>query len=352
MSDEPHANDTDSYDPHDSETEHGDRTTEQTPSAQPHTEPTLTFAEPHTKTYSGFVAILGKPNVGKSTLLNTLLGIKVAPITPKPQTTRRGVRGIYSEDNRQLVFVDTPGVHRAKDALGNYMNREASSALIDVDAVLWVVDLRRPPGEEDRDVARMLNNLEQGAPIYLIGNKLDAAKYPDEALSLYRDLVPDINEAYSLSSLNDPEAVYELRNMLLALLPEGPFYFPHDIRSDQSRENWVAELIRESAMIHLRQELPYAVAVNVIEWRDPEEDAAGNVSDEPIYIFAEIWVERPNHRMIVLGKGGSMIREIGRTARKQLELFLSHKLYLDLEVVIRRSWREDREALRELGYEV
>ncbi len=322
------------------------------PSDQPHTEPSAPFSAPHAKTHSGFVAILGKPNVGKSTLLNTLLGIKVAPITPKPQTTRRGVRGIYSEENRQLVFVDTPGVHRAKDALGNYMNREASSALIDVDAVLWVVDLRRPPGDEDRDVARMLNNLEQGAPIYLIGNKLDAAKYPDEALSLYRDLVPDINEAYSISSLNDPEAVYELREMLLALLPEGPFYFPYDIRSDQSREDWVAELIRESAMIHLRQELPYTVAVKVLEWRDPEENDDGTLSDEPIYIYAEIWVERMNHRMIVLGKGGHMIKEIGRTARKQLELFLSHQLYLDLEVVVRRGWREDREALRELGYEV
>ncbi|MBS3934514.1 MAG: GTPase Era [Truepera sp.] len=299
----------------------------------------------HKATYSGFIAILGKPNVGKSTLLNTLLGVKVAPITPKPQTTRRGVRGIYTQDDRQLVFVDTPGLHRAKDALGDYMNREVRNALIDVDIALWVVDLRRPPSEEDKDVARLLKGIDPATPIYLIGNKVDAAKYPDEALRLYRELLPNAAKVLSLSALNDPEAVYALRDELLQQLPVGPFFFPSNIRSDQSREMWAAELIRESAMIHLRQELPYAVAVQVLEWRDPAEPS------EPTYLQAELWVEKPNHRMIVLGKGGAMIKEIGRTARKQLEVFLSQRVYLDLEVVVRRDWREDPEALRELGYE-
>ena len=135
-------------------------------------------------TRSGFVAIVGRPNVGKSTLLNTLLGVKVAPITPKPQTTRRGVRGVYTQDDKQLVFVDTPGFHRAKDALGQYMNREVTGALVDVDVALWVVDLRRPPNNEDRDVARLLGGIDPRTPVYLVGNKLDVAKYPDEALSL------------------------------------------------------------------------------------------------------------------------------------------------------------------------
>ncbi len=296
-------------------------------------------------TYSGFVAILGKPNVGKSTLLNTLLGVKVAPITSKPQTTRRGVRGVYSEGNRQLIFVDTPGYHRAQDALGDYMNREVRTAIADVDRILWLVDLRRPPGDEDKEVARLLRGIDPTTPIYLIGNKLDAAKYPDEALALYRDLLPSVREVYSLSALDDPEAVYALREDLFVDLPEGPFFFPADIRSDQSREDWLAELIRESAMTHLRQELPYAVAVQVLEVREPEEEG------KPLYILAEIWVERANHRMIVLGKGGSMIREIGRTARKQLEIFVGQKIYLDLEVTVHKAWREDREALRELGYE-
>jgi len=298
------------------------------------------------ETRSGFVAILGKPNVGKSTLLNTLLGVKVASITSKPQTTRRGVRGVYTFEDRQLVFVDTPGFHRAKDALGEYMNREVRTAIVDVDVILWVVDLRRPPGDEDKDVARLLRGLDPDTRIYLVGNKLDAAKYPDEALSLYRELVPTISRSYALSAQADPEAVYRLRDELLSELGPGPFFFPGNIRSDQSREDWAGEIVRESAMVHLRQELPYTVAVQVLEWRDPD---AG--SDEPIYLMAEVWVERSNHRMIVLGKGGSMIREIGRTARKQLEIFLGRRVYLDLEVAVHKAWREDPESLRELGYE-
>lgn len=302
------------------------------------------ITSPPQDTRSGFIAILGKPNVGKSTLLNTILGVKVAPITPKPQTTRRGVRGIFTQDNRQLVFVDTPGLHRAKDALGDYMNREVRNALVDVDAILWVVDLRRPPGEEDKDVARLLHGIQPGTPTYLIGNKVDAAKYPDEALRLYQELY-EPTRVITMSALNDPKAVYALRDELLELLPENPFFFPDNIRSDQSREVWAAELIRESVMMHLREELPYTVAVQVLEWRDPQRE------NEPVYILAEIWVERSNHRMIVLGKGGSMIKEIGRTARKQLEVFLSSRIYLELEVVVRKDWREDPESLRELGYE-
>ena len=296
-------------------------------------------------TQSGFVAILGKPNVGKSTLLNTLLGVKVAAITPKPQTTRRGIRGIYTQDNKQLIFVDTPGYHRAQDRLGDFMNREVRGALTDVDVILWVVDLRRPPNDEDKEVARLLGSIDPDTPVYIIGNKVEAAKYPDEALDLYKDLYSGADRVYTISALNDPKAVYALRDDLFAVLEENPFFFPSDIRSDQPREIWVAELIRESAMIHLRQELPYTVAVQVLEWRDPDTEG------EPIYVLAEIWVERSNHRMMVIGKGGKMIKEIGRTARKQLEVFLDHKLYLDLEVVVHKNWREDLEALRELGYE-
>jgi GTPase len=295
-------------------------------------------------TYAGFVAIIGKPNVGKSTLLNTMLGIKVAPISPKPQTTRKGVRGIYTWEDKQLVFVDTPGLHRPKDALGNFMNREVRNATADVEAILWVVDLRRPPTDEDKDVARLLKGLEPGTPIYLIGNKADVAKYPDEATQLYKDLYPELERVYTLSALNDPEAVYALREDLFKLLPESPFFFPENIRSDQSREQWAAELIRESAMIMLREELPYTVAVQVSEWREA-------TKKDPLYISADIWVEKSNHRMIVLGKGGKMIKEIGQYARKQLEVFLQQKVFLDLHFEVHRDWRQDVESLRELGYE-
>ncbi len=295
-------------------------------------------------TRSGFVAIVGKPNVGKSTLLNTMLGVKVAPITPKPQTTRRGVRGVYTQEGRQLVFVDTPGFHRSgKSALDQAMHREVRDALIDVDAVLWVVDLRRPPNDEDKQVARLVSNLHD-TPVILVGNKVDAAKYPDEALRLYKDLAPTVERALAISALNDPKAVYALRDDLMERLEEGPFFFPQDIRSDQSREQWASELIREAAMIHLREELPYSVAVQVVEWQDAEDG-------HPIVITAEIWVEKSGHRRIVIGKAGAMIKEIGKMARKQLEIFIQERIYLELEVVVRNDWRQDREALRELGYE-
>ncbi len=299
-------------------------------------------------THSGFVAILGKPNVGKSTLLNTLLGVKVAPITPKPQTTRRGVRGIYTFEGRQLVFVDTPGLHhKGHSALDDFMRREIRDAVADVDVVLWVADLRHPPTPEDRAVARMLRSLTPGTRVILVGNKLDAARYPDEALGLYKELFPGAERVLAISALNDPKAVYALRDDLMEALPPAPFYFPPNIRSDQTREQWVAELIRESAMLHLRQELPYAVAVLVVDWRDPEPGV-----DEPAVITAEIWVEKVGHRRIVIGKAGAMIREIGRTARKQLEIFMDEHIFLELDVVVRPAWREDREALRELGYEL
>lgn len=298
-------------------------------------------------TRSGFVAILGKPNTGKSTLLNTLLGVKVSPITPKPQTTRRGVRGVFSRDGVQIVFIDTPGFHSVSGAtkLDEFMHQEVRSAVIDVEAILWVVDLRRPPGQEDRDVARLISGLDPDIPVWLIGNKEDAAKYPGEALDLYADLAP-VTRRISLSAMTDPEAVYDLREDLLELMPEGPFYYPGDIRSDQSREDWAGELIRESAMVQLREELPYTVAVRVTDWKDPPEG-----EDRPVVISAEIWVERMNHRPMVIGRGGKMIREIGRNARRQLEIFLDERVFLDLEVVVRRDWRSDRESLRELGLE-
>lgn len=300
-----------------------------------------------TPTRAGFVAIVGKPNVGKSTLLNTLLGVKVAPISSKPQTTRRGVRGIYSVDRRQLVFVDTPGLHRGATALDQAMAQEIRESVIDVETVLWVVDLRRPPSDEDRDVARLLRGLDPGTRVWIVGNKVDAAKYPDEAMSLYRDLYVEAERALSLSALNDPRAVYALREDLLALLPESPWFFAGDAASDQTREQWAAEIVRESAMVHLRQELPYAVAVQVTQWREAR---AGH--DEPLFLAAEIWVEKVGHRPIVLGKGGKMIREIGKTARKQLEIFLNARVFLELDVVVRRDWRDDREALRELGFPI
>ncbi|HWG84229.1 MAG TPA: GTPase Era [Deinococcales bacterium] len=298
------------------------------------------------RTYAGFVAIVGKPNVGKSTLLNAFLGVKVAPTSPKPQTTRRGVRGIFTEEDRQVVFVDTPGLHKPKDALGKYMNQEVHSALADVDAVVWVVDLRHPPTDEDELVGRSLRGLK--LPLWMVGNKVDAAKYPDEAMRRYADLLEgsDFTQR-KLSAQADPKAVRSLLGELLAVLPENPFFFPESSRSDQSREQWAAELIREEAMKALRHEIPYAVAVRVTEWEERE----GGEKPGMQVIHADVIVERQGHKAIVIGKGGTQLREIGRAARKQLEVFLARPVFLDLNVEVINDWRSDPEALRELGYE-
>ena len=301
-------------------------------------------AQGEAQTHSGFVAIVGKPNVGKSTLLNSFLGTKVAPTSPRPQTTRRGVRGIFTTSTHQIVFVDTPGVHKPKDALGKYMNHEVHSALADVDAIVWVVDLRHPPTDEDSLVAHQVRDLPK--PLFLVGNKTDAAKYPDEAMKLYRALLEgreaDTTETM-LSAQNNPNAVSVLREQILDTLPENPFFYPRGAASDQSREMWAAEIIREEAMKKLRDELPYAVATRVNTWTEREDGLQR--------IEGEIVVEKNQHKGMVIGAGGKQLREIGQAARKQLEVFLSRKVYLGLEVIVIPGWREDEEALRELGYE-
>lgn len=294
------------------------------------------------KTYAGFVAIIGKPNVGKSTLLNTMLGVKVSPVTSKPQTTRRGVRGINTSEDRQAVFVDTPGLHQAKDALGKFMNQEIHGTLSDVDAIIWVVDLRRPPGDEDRLVARAIQGFTN--PLWLVGNKLDAAKYPGEAFDAYSKLLEreDFNRVM-LSAKENPKAVASLLEEVMHALPENPFFFPGAGKSDQSREQWAGEIIREEAMNTLSEELPYSVATRVLKWEANP--------DGMQVIEAEIIVEKVQHRKIVVGSEGRMIKQIGQRSRKQLEVFLNARVYLALEVVVIRDWRSDVEALRELGYE-
>lgn len=292
-------------------------------------------------THCGFVAIVGKPNVGKSTLLNVMLGVKVAPITSRPQTTRRGVRGIYTEGNRQVVFVDTPGWHQPKDRLGQFMVEQIDTALEDVNLVLWVVDLRHPPTPEDEDLANRLQGID--APVWIVGNKLDAAKYPEQAMQAYAALLPKAQRRTTLSALKDPKAVYRLREEVLLAMPESPFFYPVDIRSDQSRQHWAAEIVREQAMSLLREEIPYSIAVRVTDWEERENGVQ--------YIRAELIVEREGHKAIVIGKGGQMLRQIGQEARKQLELFLGSKVYLELVVKVMPDWRRDPRALRELGYE-
>ncbi|GIW32997.1 GTPase Era [Meiothermus sp.] len=292
-------------------------------------------------TYSGFVALVGKPNVGKSTLVNSMLGVKIAPISPKPQTTRKRVRGIHTEGNRQIVFVDTPGWHEAADAMSEYMIRQITEALAEVNVVLWLVDLRHPPTHEDELVARALRPLKGQVPIFLVGNKADAAKYPESALQAYAELLPGL-ETRMISAQNERDAK-ALRDEVLALLPEGPFFFPPDFaKGDQTPEEWAAEIVREEAMKRLKEEIPYSIATKTEEFELRDNGM--------FYIQVNIYVEREGHKPILIGAKGRMLREIGAAARKQLEVFLAHKVYLDLQVKVYPNWRKDPEALRELGY--
>jgi len=296
----------------------------------------------HPITYSGFVTIVGKPNVGKSTLLNAMLGVKIAPITPKPQTTRKQVRGIYTENDRQIVFVDTPGWHRAADAMSEYMIRQITQALAEVNVVLWVVDLRHPPTHEDELVARALGPLKGQVAILLVGNKSDAAKRPEAAMQAYSELLPGLETR--VISAQDERDAQDLRNEILTLLPEGPFYFPEDFaKSDQTPEEWAGEIVREEAMKRLKEELPYSIATRTETFEERENGI--------VYIRTIIYVEREGHKPILIGSGGRMLKEIGAAARKQLEVFLARKVYLELQVKVYPNWRKDPEALRELGYE-
>lgn len=293
-------------------------------------------------TYSGFVGIVGKPNVGKSTLLNAMLGVKVAPISPKPQTTRKRIRGIHSEENRQIVFVDTPGWHESADALSDYMIRQITEALAEVNVVLWVVDLRHPPTREDELVARALRPMKDRVPILLLGNKTDTAKRAEAAMEAYSELLPGL-ETRMISAQDERDAL-NLRTEILALLPEGPFFYPEDFaRSDQSPEEWAAEIVREEAMKRLKEEIPYSIASKTEEFELRDNGM--------FYIYVTIFVERESHKPILIGKEARMLKEIGAAARKQLEVFLSHKVYLELKVKVYPNWRRDPEALRELGYD-
>lgn len=292
------------------------------------------------KTYSGFVAIVGKPNVGKSTLLNNLLGVKVAPISPRPQTTRKRLRGILTEGRRQIVFVDTPGLHKPMDALGEFMDQEVYEALADVNAVVWVVDLRHPPTPEDELVARALKPLVGKVPILLVGNKLDAAKYPEEAMKAYHELLPEA-EPRMLSAL-DERQVAELKADLLALMPEG-LLLPGGLRQKRPDLRGVGGGDPPGG----GHEAPLARGA----LRRGHQGGGGGGKGE----------RRALHQGHPLR--GAPLPEGHRHRRGRAEdqgdrsgheeaahALLGKKVYLDLEVKVYPDWRKDPEALRELGY--
>ncbi len=302
---------------------------------------------------SGFVAIAGRPNVGKSTLLNRVLGEKVAIVSPKPQTTRTRLAGILNREDAQLVLVDTPGIHRPRGRLNEFMVRTALAAIGDVDLVLVLVEAARPH-PDDRLVLESLGATAK--PKVLVVNKIDRIRDKGELLPLLDELstLGDFEAVVPVSALTG-ENVDHLVEVLLERLPEGPRYFPPDMLTDQSERELAAELIREQIIVHTEQELPYTTAVQIESWEEvpPETERPaepGAPARRLVRIAATIHVERESQKAIVIGKGGQRLKAIGTAARAGLERLLGCQVFLSLFVRVQRNWTRDPRRLRELGY--
>ncbi len=289
---------------------------------------------------SGFVAIIGAPNVGKSTLLNALLGEKVAITTPKPQTTRRQIRGILTGDNFQIIFVDTPGIHESKRLLNKVIVETALNALKDVDIVLFVVDVTSRKRGQEFAILDILR--EVGAPVILLLNKVDMIPKTEllPIIDSFSKLFPF--EAIIPISAKYMGGIDRVLDEILSLLPRGPQYYDRTTTSDQRLEDMVAELIREKIFLLAEQEVPYSTAVEV---EDVEEVPEKNL----LRIRAVIYVERPSQKGIIIGKGGKFIKKVGKLAREELERALKKKVFLDLWVKVLKDWSKDERALKRLG---
>lgn len=289
---------------------------------------------------SGFVSIIGRPNVGKSTFVNRVIGHKIAIMSDKAQTTRNKIQGVMTRDDAQIIFIDTPGIHKPKHKLGDYMMRVAKNTLSEIDAIMFMVNVNEDIGRGDEYIMEMLKNVK--TPIFLVLNKIDLV-HPDtlmpkiEQYQSYMDFT-DIITISALEGLN----VDHFIDVLKSFLPEGPKYYPDNQISDHPEQFVVSEIIREKILHLTSEEIPHAIGVNVDRMIKEDEDR--------VRIEATIYVERDSQKGIVIGKGGKKLKEVGKRARRDIEMLLGSKVYLELWVKVQRDWRNKVNFIRQIGY--
>jgi GTP-binding protein Era len=294
------------------------------------------------KYHAGFVAVMGKPNVGKSTLMNALLGQKIAAVSPRPQTTRRSQLGILTDEDAQLIFVDTPGIHKPRYKLGEIMNEDAGQALGDSDVILFVVDASEAPTEEDELLAGQLRKLKRKAAVLLVLNKKDLLD-PEQLETRRAEFLALAPQAEPVAiSATGGTNIDGLLEEIKRRLPEHDPFYPEEQITDLYEKEIAADLIREAALIDLRDEIPHGITVRIDEFTERSE---GNA-----FIAATIFVERESHKGIVIGQGGLMLKKIGSDARREIEEMSGRKIFLQLKVKVKKNWRNDEDALRVLGY--
>jgi len=289
---------------------------------------------------SGFVTIIGRPNVGKSTLINKLLGQKVLIMSDKPQTTRNKIQCVLTDGDAQIIFLDTPGIHKPQHKLGEYMVKTARSTLTEVDAVCLLVDGSVPPGKGDQFIAQELQAVK--VPVFLVMNKTDLLPAGQQAkhLQSYAAL-HNFKDTFIISALRGINLNHLLAG-LKAVLPPGPKYYPDDVIVDRPERFIVAELIREQILHHTNEEIPHAVAIEIEEMKER--------NDGMVYIRAVIYTERESQKGIIIGRNGQMLKRIGTGARNQIERLLGSQIYLDLWVKVNKEWRNAEKILQTLGY--
>ncbi len=290
---------------------------------------------------SGFVSIIGRPNVGKSTFLNRVIGQKIAIMSDKPQTTRNKIQGVYTQDDAQIVFIDTPGIHKPKHKLGDFMMKVAQNTLKEVDLVLFMINAKEGLGKGDEFIIEKLK--ETSTPVYLVINKIDEV-HPDDLLPLmetYKSLYP-FKEIVPISALqgNNVEVLLE---QIKKFLPEGPQYYPADQVTDHPERFIVAELIREKVLHLTREEVPHSIAVAIDSMKKRE-------NKDMVDIQATIVVERDSQKGIVIGKQGKVLKEVGQKARVDIEALLGSKVFLELWVKVQKDWRNKQSQLRDFGF--